>query len=141
MERVLIPVDGSESALRAVRHVIEYARRGAQPQVDVLNVQPPIYSANITRFLTREMIEEYYNSEGEAALGKARRLLDGAGLAYTALVRVGRIAETIADYAAEQACDRIVMGTRGMGALGQLVMGSVALKVLHLAQVPVTLVK
>ncbi|MFN5167526.1 MAG: universal stress protein [Pseudomonadota bacterium] len=37
--------------------------------------------------------------------------------------------------------DGIVMGSRGMGALGNLAFGSVATKVVHLADVPVTLVK
>jgi nucleotide-binding universal stress UspA family protein len=38
-------------------------------------------------------------------------------------------------------CDGIVMGTRGMSAVGNLVMGSVATKVIHLTKLPVTLVK
>ncbi|MCJ9712965.1 universal stress protein, partial [Bordetella hinzii] len=41
----------------------------------------------------------------------------------------------------EKQCDRIVMGTRGLGAVGGLVLGSVAQKVIHLSPVPVTLVK
>ena len=43
--------------------------------------------------------------------------------------------------AEELNCDAIIMGTRGMGALGNLVMGSIATKVVHLTRLPVTLVK
>lgn len=50
-------------------------------------------------------------------------------------------AQHIAEFASENACDEIIMGTRGMGAVGNLVLGSVATKVVHLATVPVTLVR
>jgi nucleotide-binding universal stress UspA family protein len=63
------------------------------------------------------------------------------GLACVPEVRIGAAAEVIVAYAAEQGCDAIVMGTRGMGAVAGVVMGSVAQKVVHLASVPVTLVK
>jgi len=56
-------------------------------------------------------------------------------------MRTGQYGETIANYAKEKQCDRIVMGTRGLGAVGGLLLGSVARKVIHLADVPITLVK
>jgi nucleotide-binding universal stress UspA family protein len=56
-------------------------------------------------------------------------------------VLVGHIGQTIARRADELGCDGIVMGTSGRGALGNLLLGSVATKVIHHAKVPVTLVK
>ena len=64
-----------------------------------------------------------------------------AGVAVVEHVEQGEIAPTIARLAQELTCDQIVMGTRGRSALGDLILGSVAVKVLHLAKVPVTLVK
>jgi len=49
--------------------------------------------------------------------------------------------KTIVDYAKANKCDHIIMGTRGMGAFGNLVLGSTANQVVHLAEIPVTLVK
>ena len=46
---------------------------------------------------------------------------------YQSGLRVGKIAEAIKAYAAEQQCDHIVMGSRGLGAAGGLMLGSVAL--------------
>ena len=54
---------------------------------------------------------------------------------------MGPVAPTIADYAAEQGCDSIVMGTHGRGGLADLFLGSVAAKVIHLTRLPVTLIK
>lgn len=51
------------------------------------------------------------------------------------------IVKTIADQANTKACDRIMMGTRGMGTIGNLLMGSMVTKVNHLADVRVMLVK
>ena len=51
------------------------------------------------------------------------------------------VAKVLADRAAALGCDSIVMGTHGRGTVGTLMMGSVAAKVIHYSQVPVTLVK
>ena len=57
------------------------------------------------------------------------------------LILVGDPAETIAKVAREQACDLIVMGTRGLGTVTGVLLGSVATKVIHLSDRPVLLVK
>ena len=64
-----------------------------------------------------------------------------AGVTFTSQVLIGDIPKSIVSCAENLACDGIVMGTRGMSAVGNLVMGSVATKVIHLTKLPVTLVK
>ena len=56
-------------------------------------------------------------------------------------VLVGDVPQTIVRYAHESACAMIYLGTRGMTAISNLVLGSVATKVLHLADTPVVLVR
>ncbi|MDP1535845.1 MAG: universal stress protein, partial [Burkholderiales bacterium] len=53
----------------------------------------------------------------------------------------GPVAETIVRHARSLRCGEIVMGTRGMGDVARLVLGSVATRVVRLSRVPVTLVK
>ena len=77
---------------------------------------------------------------------RARSRLDGQDIVYTSHVEVGDVAQTIARYARELHCDQVIMGTRGLGsggvaAISGLLLGSIATKVLHLVEVPVTLVK
>ena len=62
------------------------------------------------------MIDEFYLREGEAA-DEARKLLDDAGIDYTSHVEFGNPAVAINAYAREHGCQRIVMGSRGNGAL------------------------
>lgn len=142
MLKLLVPVDGSESANRCIDVLLRKLGWYRDPvEVHLLNVQPPIVSGNVTMFIKREQLDEYYREEGLKALVEPRRRLDAAGIAYRFHIGVGEPAETIAKYAHDKQCDQIVMGTRGMGRVAGMLLGSVATKVIHLADVPVLLVK
>ncbi len=141
MRKALVPVDGSPNSDRAVRHVIALAGICPSIEVTLLNVQAEIDEWEVRRFLKKEEIEAMQESKGGDALESARALLDAAGIRYTPMVLIGPAAETITRTALEQNCDGIVMGTRGLGAVESIVLGSVTNKVIHLADVPVTLVK
>lgn len=139
--RILVPVDGSDSSLAAVRFVIaKLASADAALELHLLNVQSPLPSA-ASSFIDSGVVREYHQEEGVKDLAAARKLLDGAGVAYTSHTAVGDPADSIVTYADQRQCDAIVMGTRGLGRVGGLLLGSVATKVLHLTKVPVTLAK
>lgn len=139
--RILVPVDGSDSSLAAVRFVIDTLIPASSGlEIHLLNVQPPLPAA-ASSFIDPGVVRSFHQEEGEKALAPARKLLDGAGVAYASHTAVGDPAETIAAYAEQRQCAGIVMGTRGLGRVAGLVLGSVASKVLHLAKVPVTFVK
>ena len=141
MENILIPVDGSEHSLRAVKHFLRLAARGEPMQIHLLNVQPPIVSGHVLIYVTAEVIEKVRSEQAAAETSGARALLDDAGFAYVLHIGEGDVAEAIARYAKENQCNAIIMGTRGMGAIRNLTLGSVATKVIHLVDLPVTLVK
>lgn len=140
MDKILIPVDGSEISLRAVQFVIGQFKKGRSLTIHVLNVQPP-FMGDVQLFVHKQAIEQYHREEGKKALADALTLLDASGIPYDATMRVGHIADTIARYAKDQGCDEIVMGTHGWGAATGLLMGSIATRVLHKATLPVTFVK
>ena len=140
--KVLIPIDGSDAANRAVEHVIaSVAWLKATPQVCLLNVQWKLASGNVKLFINQDTINDYYREQGMAALADARAKLDAAGLAYSYHISVGTPAEAIVQYAQEQAVDQIAISAHGQNTLSDLLLGSVANKVAHLAKVPVLLVK
>lgn len=141
MNTLLVPVDGSQSSLNALQTALNALKKDSSTQLHVISVQPPILSGNVKRFISAETINEYYNEEGEKVLATARAMLDQAGVAANVSVQAGPIAETIVQYAKTHHCDHILMGTRGMGYIKGLVLGSVTTKVLHLTDTPVTLVK
>lgn len=142
MLKLLVAVDGSPISERIVNHVIGFAQRDCPAiEIHLLNVQGPIEAWEVKRFIPPEELEALLGKRGGDALVAPRTLLDQAGIAYTPHVKIGHVAETIAQTALELGCNHIVMGTRGMGAAGSLFLGSVATKVIHLSDVPVTLVK
>ena len=140
--KVLIPVDGSNEANRAVDHVIaSVAWLKEAPQVCLLNVQWKLASGNVKLFISQDTINDYYREQGMAALAGARAKLDEAGLAYSYHLSVGTPAEAIVQYAQEQHVDQIVISAHGQDMLSNLLLGSVVTKVAHLAKMPVLLIK
>lgn len=77
----------------------------------------------------------------EEALAPARKLAERLGVEFQCYLREGEPAAVIASFARRTRCTEIIMGTRGLGRVSGLVLGSVATKVIHLTSVPVTLVK
>ena len=142
MPKVLVPVDASESSDRGVDYVIKIVQwlRGAI-EVHLLTVHHHIPYGRAVSSVAGDQLQQYYQQEGLAALKSARDRLDAAQIPYTFHIGVGEPAEVIARYAREKECDQIIMGTRGLGSVGGLLLGSVATKVLHLTSVPVTFVK
>lgn len=140
--KILIPVDGSANAQRAVDHAIRnVAALKELPQLLMLNVQWNMAAGNVKLFINQETINDYYREQGLASLQTARAALDAAVLPYQYHISIGTPAEAIVQYADEQTVDYIVMGRQGQGGLQSLLLGSVVNKVLHLASCPVVLVK
>lgn len=141
MMTFLVPVDGSQSAARAVRYLIRLI--GAQPPaaIHLVNVRNAVDAWEVRRFRTSEEIDATQRQEGADDMASVCAMLDEAGLSYTAHVLIGQIAPSIAHFAVEQHCDAIIMGSHGRGELANLVLGSVATKVIHLTTIPVTLVR
>ncbi|MDT0497932.1 universal stress protein [Algiphilus sp. W345] len=142
MARILMPYDGSQSSKRALDHVIRSHADAAAVELVLINVQePPVMFGD---YLTASMVEQIdsgQRSYGDSLLQEATARLKEAGIQVRAEVIVGNIADSIVAQAVEKHCDSIVMGTRGMGSFGNLLLGSVASKVVHQADMPVTLVK
>lgn len=137
---VLVPVDDSDCALRALEHVLKNPHDPQASTIHLLNVQLPL-RGDISMFVGEAQIKDYHRDEGEKALARARAMLDKAGVRYRYHIKVGEPGELIAQSAEDCGCGQIVMGTHGRGSIVGLLMGSVATKVLHLSKVPVLLVK
>ncbi len=143
LRRVLLAVDGSEPAARAVQHLLSLRqdlRDAAATEVHLLNVQRPV-SGDVSAFVAKQSLQEYYQERAEAALAPARALLAAAGVAYQEHQRVGPPGATIAEVARAQGCDLIVMGARGLANHTAALLGSVAQSTIEHAAVPVLVVK
>jgi len=142
--KILLAVDGSESAVRATRKLVETLAWYKQtPQIELVTVQSLV--PHVVPFarvvISQDMVERYYREEAEKALAPSKQVLDAAGIRYNPHVLVGEIAQTIVEHAQKSGCEVIYMGTRGMSAISSALLGSITIKVVHLARVPVVLVQ
>ena len=136
--KFLIPIDGSASANHAVEWLINsIGWLKEMPQIFLINVQWKLSSGNVMMFISQDTIEGHYQEQSMAALAEARK----NGLTYHYHISIGTPAEAIVQYAEEQKIDQIIMRAHGQGALSTFLLGSVVSKVLHLASMPVLLVK
>jgi nucleotide-binding universal stress UspA family protein len=142
MMKLLIAIDGSDHARRAIEAAARLAKEGVAVDAVLVHVRDsPAYYGELPPF-DYESIESSLRQRQstllEAGLAQARN----SGLPTVATQAAqGQAAQEIVRLAAERGADCIVMGTRGMNALGGLLLGSVAQRVVHLAAVPVMLVK
>lgn len=140
MQKILVPCDGSESALRAVKHAASLAKLLPGVQLELLHVEDPVPLREHAAMSAQE-IERMLAEEADRVLRPARQILDAQGVPYQVCRRVGAPAGEIAQRVHEAQFDAVVMGTRGMGPVASLMIGSVATRVVHLVDVPVTLIK
>lgn len=137
---LLVPVDGSPGAEKAVEHAIALAGWGLADQIHLVNVQYPIPGA-VSTFVGKKAVSGYHHDEGMKELKAADAKLHAANVPHHVHIVVGQPAETIVAFCEELKCDGIVMGTRGHGKAVGLIVGSVARDVIAKASAPVTVVK
>lgn len=142
MLKVLIPIDGSEHANHAISAVAHMARSSLELEAIFLCVSPePIFYGDYST-ATIQKIDEDQKRQQTSILSKAQDFARSLGLKVSEQVRAyGVIANEIIRVADDKQVDQIAMGTRGMGAIGGLLLGSVAQRVIHQTKVPVLLVK
>jgi nucleotide-binding universal stress UspA family protein len=137
---LLVPVDGSDGAERAVDYALLLCERGVAADIHLLNVQHPLPGA-VSTFVGSKAVSGYHHDEGMKALAGADAKLHGAKVPHHLHIVVGQPADMIVAVCEEQKCEGIVMGTRGHGKAVGLLLGSVARDVIARAPVPVTVVK
>lgn len=142
MLRMMIAVDGSPYAQRAIEAVARMARAGVDLEVHLLNVRDPqIYYGELP-VMNIEEIEAAQKAAQDALLAEAQKRALELGLKVRSVhAAVGLPAAEIVRLATEVGVDQVVLGTHGRGAMGSLFLGSVAQRVAHLASLPVLLVK
>jgi two-component system, OmpR family, sensor histidine kinase KdpD len=138
IRRVLLPFDGSPSAFRAVDHVISLNRAGHRANVLLLNAQLAPVKAPAHGAAADPGPES--RIAGETIPNAASRILVAQHIPHQYEVVAGRPQELIIAAAEQHHIDLIVIGSRGMGAVARLFLGSVATAVVHQAKVPVTVV-
>jgi nucleotide-binding universal stress UspA family protein len=139
-KRILVPLDGSELAEKALDHAEKLAET-FDSEIILLQVVPfmPIYGA--PELMTPFIVDEKQKEVAERYLTNLSEELKKRGFKATATVKTGQqVAVEIIDFAKESGVDLIVMCTHGRSGITRWVLGSVAHKVLTRAETPILLV-
>jgi len=102
---------------------------------------PAIELAGASDAVDTDWLREASSRASAKALKGATEKCEDDGVAFKARVETGQTGQAIAQVAHQEDVTQIVMGTRGLGPIQGLLLGSVATQVIHLAEVPITLIK
>ena len=143
-QKILVPLDGSQLAECALPHVIGMSKDGAVGEVILLSVVN-VYIPGHSDFPTPININEIRDSlfmESKKYLDDVESRLASEGIKVTKVSLEGsRPADIISDYARKNGIDMIVIATHGYTGLKKLMLGSVALGILHESHIPVLLIR
>ena len=141
--KILVPVDGSPASIRAVKLAINQVKTLPETSLVLLNVQnfSGLRLPEGAEMMPSAWIEQEEKRAAEEALKDAVITCREAGISYVTRTERGGVATTIDRVARDEDVEHIFMGTRGLGGFHGLALGSVATQLLHLVDVPVTLVK
>ena len=136
--KIAVAIDGSENALRAAKHAIALAQYFPEAQLEV------IYVADYNKAKDERLLSQ---SEESLLLKRKQKMDPVLELAHTIGVKVkttmlkGNPSQEIIKYVNTEAVDQLVIGSRGLNAFQEMVLGSVSHKVMKHVDCPVTIVK
>jgi len=142
MRKYLLTTDGSEGSKRAAYFLLDLVRDTGEFEITVahvINIKKEIY--NYPLLTNVPEIEKIVQDQSEEIVNETAAIFENEGIRVNKLVLEGDPGHEIVKYAGQADVNQIIMGTRGLGNITGLVLGSVSQKVIHLAANPVTLVK
>ena len=139
--KILLAVDGSSYTKKMLAYLTTHDELfSANNAYTVLTVQPAL-PPRVRAAVGKEVVTSYYADETDKIMAPVAKFLARHGISAKNDWKAGPVGETIAKYADEGKFDLLIMGSHGHGALGNLVMGSVATQVLAHSKIPVLLVR
>jgi nucleotide-binding universal stress UspA family protein len=138
--KILLAVDGSPYTKKMLAYLTTHDLFTKGNDFTVFTVQP-ILPPRARAAVGKEIANKYYAEEAEKVLSPVTKFLLRHNIDAKSSWKPGHAGETIADFANNGQFDMVIMGSHGHGTLVNLVMGSVATKVLALCKMPVLLVR
>lgn len=140
--KILLPVDGSKSALNSAKFVVKLAKDlRSKCIVTLISVHDDIGLGHVKQFVANSVVDDYLREVSEKELKGAQKVLDTAGVKHSMVIKRGNIAGEIIALANKEKFDLIVMGSKGRSGIVDTLMGSVAQRVSNTAKQAVLLIK
>lgn len=132
-DNILVPTDGSDVAMEAVRHAIHLAKQD-DALLHVVNVVDPDRTPSDVSSLS---VDDELAELSEGLIDNVRDMADDEGVEVEGEILTGAAYKKIIEYAKDHDVDLIVMGTHGRKGVSRVILGSVAEKVMRNSEIPV----
>lgn len=138
--KILLAVDGSPYTKKMLAYLAAHEMFSPKNEYTAFTVQMML-PTQARAALGKELVAKYYEDEGQCIMSPVHKFLERHGVKAKGSWKTGNPGELIAKLAEAEKFDLVVMGSHGRGALGNLMVGSVATKVLASCKVPVLIVR
>jgi nucleotide-binding universal stress UspA family protein len=141
MKKIVCAFDGSDHAMKAAQAASELAQKFGGTLSLVYVVEPYAPPVDLPGISFVDWVEPHRKAARRLVTDAADALAKDTGIRPEAEVRVGAAAQEITAFAEDAQADLLVIGSRGLGTVKRLLLGSVADRVVHLSTVPVLVVR
>ena len=139
-DRILVPTDGSECADRAVEHALDIAGQ-YDAELHVLSVVDSRDVSHSAPAISPDQVEQTLRDRAESVVEEVADRAEAAGVDAVTAVEPGIPDDVVVEYAEDEDCDLIVMGTHGRTGLERYLLGSVTERTVRRSSVPVLTVR
>ena len=136
--KIAVAIDGSENALRAVKHAITIVRYLPDAQLEVIYVSD-YNKAKDERLLSQS--PESLTLKREQKMHPILELAKDVGVKTKTTMLKGNPSQEIIKYVNSEGIDHLVIGSRGLNTFQEMIIGSVSHKVMKHVNCPITIVK
>lgn len=137
IKKILVALDGSKSSIRALSHAIQIAKQNNASITGLSVIQSYPTELGLLRTVLGKALEKRY----KRFMSIAKSMCTKKKVDFIDLIEFGVEGPTIVSIAEKNDYDMIVIGSRGMGKLGELFLGSTSNYVVHSSKIPVLIIK
>jgi len=137
IKKILVALDGSQNSIRALSNAIQLAKQTGASITGIFVIQAFPTEMGLMRTIVGRALSKHYKH----FIQIAKAMCTKKNIKFLDVVEYGEEGRTIVSFAHKNNFDFIVMGSRGMGKLGELFLGSTSNYVVHSSKIPVLIIK
>jgi len=139
--KILVAVDGSKSSLNAVKYAAKLSLNMRSNDVITLMTVHDDQGLNVAKkYVGNAVVVDYLRELSDKQLKSSLAVLVKAGIKHNTIIQTGHVAESISKIA-NKGFDLVILGAKGRSAIADLLIGSVAQRVLATCRKPIMLIK
>ncbi|MDA8213328.1 MAG: universal stress protein [Clostridia bacterium] len=146
MDKILLPTDGSKHSLKAARYARKLLERSPLSSLTILHVSDIPkevlahgYMLEVT--IDPQVIKDLTEEKTDQVINETKAVFKDGNFRIDILTQIGNPVQIICEMVEKEGYDLIIMGSRGLGEIKGLLLGSVSDRISHLAKCPVLIVK